>query len=441
MRICAVALTALALIGPVSPAAAAERDPGPPAPPPVSVNPPAGRPPGPAAGLHQNAQCNPARADAGTSAAGAGDGADRLQLTGLHRIATGRGQLIAMIDTGVHPHPLLGNRLRGGGDYLTGGDGLDDCDGHGTAVAGLLAAGTQPGPDGRGGTPIGIAPGAGLLSIRQSSRLFEVPAPGGGLRPPGDVDTLADAIVLAVRQRAGVINISEAACLTPKDAATDSLLLHAALRYAAEQDVVVVAAAGNIGPGSCEVPESGQVTLPGWYDDEVLTVGAVGPDDAPAPFTFPGSWVDVAAPGMGLRSLAVGGGTTTTGTTGTSFAAPWVAGLAALVRERFPDLSAKQVTNRILATARRPAGGQNKFLGHGVIDPMAALTAVPDVLEPPTIAAAAARSAELPGTKPAPAPAGSTGSPDAVAAGVLLGIVGIAAALLRRRPRRSSRRS
>ena len=53
-----------------------------------------------------------------------------------------------------------------------------------------------------------------------------------------------------------------------------------------------------------------QVSLPGWYGDDILTVGAVGPDDAPAAFTVPGPWVDVAAPGTGLRSLAVGGGTT-----------------------------------------------------------------------------------------------------------------------------------
>ena len=132
------------------------------------------------------------------------------------------------------------------------------------------------------------------------------------------------------------------------------------MRLAAGSDVVVVAAAGNAGVGSCATAGQepvDQVSLPGWYDADVLTVGAVTSDDAPAAFTVPGPWVDVAAPGSGLRSLAVGGGTTGGDLDGTSFAAPWAAGLAALVRERFPELTAAQVVDRILATARRPAGG------------------------------------------------------------------------------------
>ena len=82
----------------------------------------------------------------------------------------------------------------------------------------------------------------------------------------------------------------------------------------------------------------GQVALPGWFGDDLLTVGAVGPDDRPAAFTVPGPWVDVAAPGTGVRSLSVDGGTGAP-LDGTSFAAPYVAGLAALIRERRPDLT------------------------------------------------------------------------------------------------------
>jgi membrane-anchored mycosin MYCP len=185
----------------------------------------------------------------------------------------------------------------------------------------------------------------------------------------------------------------------------------------------------------CIEPGSGQVSLPGWYDDELLAVGAVGPDDAPAPFTLPGPWVDVAAP-AGLRSLAVGGGTTTTGVDGTSFAAPWVAGLAALVRERFPELSAKQVADRILATARRPARRRDDRLGHGVIDPVDALTAVPAVLELPARPVAGIAVAQLAGAAPRPAAAPSSSPLDIVAAGLLLATGAVAAVLLRRRSRR-----
>jgi len=409
--------------------AAAAARPEPPAPPPVRVTPPAGVPPERADGLRAPERCTPPAAQAQVAAGPAGSVQARLQLAEVHRLATGRGQLIAVIDTGVAPHPLLGSRLRGGGDYLTGGDGLDDCDGHGTAVAGLLAAAAPPGE--RGSTPIGIAPQARLLAIRQSSPSFDVPAPDGTRRPAGDTDTLAEAVALAVRAGADVVNISEAVCLPAERAADAGASLQAALRYAATADVVVVAAAGNLGTGSCADDVPGQVVLPGWFDADVLTVGAVAPDDTPAPFTLPGPWVDIAAPGTGLRSLAVGGGTVG-GLDGTSFAAPWVAGLAALVRERFPELTAAQVVDRILATARRTPGG-HAAVGHGVVDPVAALTALPARLAPEAPPAAVA--ATLPGTRPRSEPPAQAGRPlDLLAAGALLVATVLAATALRRRP-------
>ncbi len=209
-----------------------------------------------------------------------------------------------MIDTGVTPHPRLGNRLRGGGDYLTGGTGLADCDGHGTAVAGIIAA-SEGGRD-DGGVE-GIAPAAQVLAIRQSSPSFAVAGPDGAPRPAGDVRTLAEAIVLAVRSGATVINISEAVCLRARQAATQGASIQAALRLAARSDVVVVAAAGNAGVGSCagagQEPVD-QVALPGWYGDDILTVGAVGPDDAPAAFTVPGSLGGRRRPGQQACALS-----------------------------------------------------------------------------------------------------------------------------------------
>jgi membrane-anchored mycosin MYCP len=413
-------------------------EPAAPAPPRVSVAPPRGLQPGPAAGIRAAARCAPPRADAPGVPSGPGSVSARLRLADVQQLATGRGQVIAVIDTGIAPHPLLGSRLRGGGDYLTGGDGLDDCDGHGTAVAGLLAAG--PVRAGRSTTPVGIAPQAQLLAIRQSSPSFDVPAPDGGRRAAGDTATLAEAVVLAVRSGAGVINISEAVCLPAARAAAAGAALQAALRAAAAADVVVVAAAGNVGSGGCTASTAngeGQVALPGWYDPDVLTVGAVGPDDTPAPFTMPGPWVDVAAPGTGLRSLAVGGGTTG-GLDGTSFAAPWVAGLAALVRERFPELTANEVVDRILATARRAPDGVGA-VGYGVVDPVAALTVLPARLTPgpEQLANAAALVAELPGARPAPAEPPAPDRPlDLLAAAVLLTAAGVSAAVLRRRPGR-----
>lgn len=400
-------------------------------PPPLRAAAPSGTRPGPTAGLRSPDRCAPPPAD--TTPTSAASGAERLQLAAAHRLATGAGQVVAVIDTGVSPHPRLGNRLRGGGDYLTGGSGLADCDGHGTAVAGIIGASAV----GRGdGGVEGIAPAAQVLAIRQSSPSFEVTGPDGTPRAAGDVRTLAAAIVLAVRSGATVINVSEAVCLRARQAATQGAQVQAALRLAARSDVVVVAAAGNVGVGSCAPAgqePADQVAIPGWYGDDILTVGAVGPDDAPAAFTVPGPWVDVAAPGSGLRSLAVGGGTTADDLDGTSFAAPWVAGLAALLKERFPQLTAAQVVDRILATARRPAGGRSALqVGRGVVDPMAALTAVPDVLPP---GPARAASAPLAGTaaRPEILPPDSPFVP-LTGAAVLVGCLAAAASRLRRPP-------
>ncbi|GAA1877946.1 hypothetical protein GCM10009836_69150 [Pseudonocardia ailaonensis] len=367
-----------------------------------------------------------------------------LPLDAVHALADGTGVRVAVIDTGVAPNPRLAH-LTGGGDYLTGGDGLDDCDGHGTAVAGLLAA--TPGDDGFAG----LAPGVEIVAIRQASPSFTVPAPGGGTRPAGDTATLARAVDHAVALRASVVTISEAVCLDADRAAPVGRPLREALQRAAAADVLVVAAAGNVGSGGCtgdagQVPlpagagadapgvlagtvggpagqprtpgaaprtQPAQASLPGAgagtrsgadraaLADGVLAVGAVTPTDTPAPFTVRGPWVDLAAPGTGLRSLAPGRGLTGPDLQGTSMAVPIVAGTAALVRQRFPGLSAAEVADRLVATARRAPGGWTDAVGAGIVDPLAALTALaPRAAQEPRparITAGTPATAPLPG--------------------------------------------
>jgi membrane-anchored mycosin MYCP len=326
------------------------------------------------------------------------DTADAGQLKGLAlqqawKFTRGSGQTVAVIDTGVARHRLLPH-LVPGGDYVYTADGTDDCDGHGTLVAGIIGAE----PDSDGSTFSGIAPDATIVSIRQSSNKFRATddPSGSGF---GDVDTLASAVRTAADMGATVINVSSVACL-PTASGLDDRPLGAALAYAVDvKNVVVVAAAGNVGgPGQCpeqnpatDPARPGQpdwnrvsvVVSPAWYDEYVLTVGSVDSKGAPSSFSLAGPWVDVAAPGEGIVSLDPDGeglvsSLPTSGDplpiSGTSYAAPVVSGIVALVRSRSPELTARQVMRRIEETAHRPAARWDPVVGHGVVDALAAVS-------------------------------------------------------------------
>ncbi|WP_051099005.1 type VII secretion-associated serine protease mycosin [Actinopolyspora mortivallis] len=297
----------------------------------------------------------------------------------------GGGQKIAVIDTGVNPHPRLTPRLEDGGSLITGG-ALNDCDGHGTIVAGIIAA-RQSEQTGF----VGVAPESTILSIRQSSSVYQDRDRG---TTPGTTASMAQAINSAVAQGADVINVSQASCQSlarasnPLDEGNQQL--HNAVRNAYANEVVVVAAAGNAG-GKCEknAPDDpSTAVLPAWFDRYVLTVAAVNQHGAPSEFTVPGPWVDVAAPGENLIALdpGVGGSGLVNRVVhgpdnepqpiqGTSFAAPYVSGLAALIKQKNPQLSAEQVMRRITETAQHN-GGDSDIIGHGLINPMAAVNDV-----------------------------------------------------------------
>ncbi|MBP2365824.1 type VII secretion-associated serine protease mycosin [Pseudonocardia parietis] len=323
-------------------------------------------PPVAAEGLRQTRPCSPPGAGGPGAAAGS---VPRPPAD----LAGGTGRLVAVIDTGVAPVPRLAGRLRGGGDYLAGGDGLDDCDGHGTGVALLLAGAAGP-----GGAGAGMAPQAGLLSLRQSSSHFVVRGDDGAERPAGEIRTLAAAIERAVALGASVINVSEVVCVPTALLDDAGAVLRDAVDVAGRADVLVVAAAGNLDPSGTCSGDPDLRPLPALYDG-VLAVGAVDGADRPAPFSVPGPWVDLAAPGVGLPAPAGPDGAVVSGT---SYAAPLVAGTAVLLRERFPMLTADQVSDRLRATARRPAAGRDDQVGDGVLDPAAALTAEPLLLTP-----------------------------------------------------------
>jgi membrane-anchored mycosin MYCP len=276
-------------------------------------------------------------------------------------------------------------------------------------AAGPGDAGKQPlvpGPP--AGAPdgiVGVAPDAVLISIRQSSVAFGPAHPNPEdieqRRKAGDIMTLARAIRHAADMGVKVINVSLASCINAATPVNQDAL-GAAVRYAAvDKDVVIVAAAGNKG----EQPECGQnpafnplntddprdwagvrtIVSPAWFSDYVLAVGAVTPDGQPLPDSINGPWVGVTAPGWRIMGLSNANGAAVNavpdrdpgmgdGFWGTSFAAAYTSGVAALIRAKFPNLTAHQVIRRITETAHNPARGVDNQVGYGVVDPVAALT-------------------------------------------------------------------
>lgn len=372
-----------------------------------------------------------------------------LGLEPAWQFSKGAGQTVAVIDTGVSRNPRLPN-LIGGGDYVAGSDGTEDCDAHGTIVAGLIAA--QPSPS---DSFSGVAPEATIIAIRQSSSAYRVkgrdvdpadPKNGGGV---GNVTSLAEAVRHAADMGATVINISEVACGSPT---MNDVKLGAAVAYAATvKDVVIVASAGNsdtktcngnpgidpINPGADPWASLAAAVTPAWYDQYVLSVGSVDLNGAPSKFTVPGPWLGVSAPGEQIVSLdphpnAVGLAYATINAqgaentiAGTSFAAPYVSGVVALVRSRFPQLTAAQVIHRIQATAHATAEGWNPYGGFGTVDPVAALTHEVDTTTPLEKRPSSARGREVQLAVPAPAPA-----PDNTARNVALIGAGVVVALM-----------
>ncbi|MDT5011677.1 MAG: rane-anchored mycosin [Mycobacterium sp.] len=263
-----------------------------------------------------------------------------------------------------------------------------------------------PPPPGSPDGVVGVAPDASLISVRQSSSAFGPARPSPGdegerREKAGDIATLARAIVHLANAGVKVMNISVTACINAA-APIDQAALGAAVRYAAvDKDVVIVAAAGNVGEeNSCgqnplfdplhpddprDWHEVSTIVTPAWFSDYVLAVGAVTPEGQPLPKSIDGPWVGVAAPGLQIMGLSSVDGAPVNALPdrepgkanpfwGTSFSAAYTTGVAALVRAKYPQLTAHQVIRRITETAHNPPRGVDNTVGYGVVDPVAALT-------------------------------------------------------------------
>ncbi|ONK10822.1 type VII secretion-associated serine protease mycosin [Streptomyces sp. MP131-18] len=274
----------------------------------------------------------------------------RVLLDQLWQETRGAGVSVAVIDSGVDTaNPQLAGAVAAdrGADFTEGeGDSTTDTVGHGTKVAGIIAARSHEDTG-----FVGLAPESTIVPIRQTDS-----------QAGGTIGTLARAIEHAVEQDVDVINISQDTDAPPAGGSA----LRTAVAEAVDADIVVIASVGNDGADGRR-----RETYPASYDG-VLAVGASDRNNERAPFSQSGDFVGIAAPGVDMVSTVPGGGQCVD--SGTSFAAPYVAGVAALLRAAHPEWSAQQVVTHLQQTAERAAPGPDPHTGWGVVDPVRALT-------------------------------------------------------------------
>ncbi|MFF1407937.1 type VII secretion-associated serine protease mycosin [Streptomyces sp. NPDC058294] len=294
----------------------------------------------------------------------------RVNLDELWSRSKGSNTRVAVIDTGVDTaNPQLTHAVDAslGANFLPPKDkkgqpldrgnakGTTDTVGHGTRVAGIIAARPM-----KGTGFVGLAPEATIIPIKQND------AEGHGTAV-----TLARAIRHAIKEKADVINISQ----DTADAAVPDEDLHRAVNEALAARIVVVASAGNGGLGG-----NSKKTYPASYDG-VLAVAASDRNNERAAFSQSGDFVGVAAPGVDMISTVPKGGHCTDN--GTSFSAPYVAGVAALIKAKHRTWTAREVVAQIEQTAERSITGHDRLVGWGVVDPVRALTEDDHPIETP----------------------------------------------------------
>lgn len=274
-----------------------------------------------------------------------------LQPEQVWPFSTGSGITVAVLDSSVDgTHPQLRDRAREPLDYVR--QASTECVAHGTAVASIIVAGPASNVGFRG-----LAPNARILPVRVSDR---GPADDNPAVTPAD---FGRAIREAAKQ-ASVINISLVL-------SEDYPEVREAIAAAIEEDVVVIAAVGN--GHTAENPNTtDRSPYPAAYPG-VIGVGAITETGERWPQSQVGTYVDLVAPGAEvLAATPVAGHNYVSGT---SYAAPFVAATAALVRAARPSLTGPQVARLLEATASPSAGGpESRQYGAGIVNPYRAVT-------------------------------------------------------------------
>jgi subtilisin family serine protease len=254
----------------------------------------------------------------------------------------GVGKTVAIVDTGVDcAHEELAASCLGGYNIPSQNTNAGDVYGHGTKVAGVVAAATN--------NAVGVAGaayGAKILPVRITND-------SQGMASYSDI---ANGILYAADHGASVINVSYAAY--------DSQTVASAAAYAVGKGAVLVVAAGNDGVKSTTK-----------NDVNMVVVAATDTADRRATWSNFGAPIDVAAPGTAISTTAPGGGFISM--SGTSFAAPLIAAVTALVWSHTPALTVDEITRVILGTAQDiGTKGYDEEYGFGRVDALTALRTV-----------------------------------------------------------------
>jgi membrane-anchored mycosin MYCP len=288
----------------------------------------------------------------------------------------GEGVTVAVVDSGVDAsQPQLRGRVVKGYDVAggkTARGGTTDCAGHGTAVSSLIAA--QP-VSGIG--LVGVAPGATILPIRVT----------WGVDAKGKETTISfpnflRALNVAVSQRGvRVINVS---VTVPAAGVTSAQRgqLEAVVQKARKNNMLIVAASGNSEDSDSKHVVNYPAAFAEKYDNVIAVTGVLPSYDSESgsvngyalnETAVTGPWVTVAAPG-GNMLCAMARSDKVVACAGTSYAAPYVSGVAALLVSRYPEITPAEVRRLIEMTAETPVAGAASELGFGMVNPLASLT-------------------------------------------------------------------
>lgn len=275
-------------------------------------------------------------------------------------LSQGDGVTVGLIDTGVlADHQDLTGQILAGADFSgEQSDGRVDKQGHGTVMASLIVG---HGHGDHAGI-MGLAPKAKILPVRVSLR-------DEGDFSSGEETKLAEAIRYAADHGVKVINLSVAGGLRT------SAETRAAVSYAVGKDIVLVAGNGNL--GNHDTPVSYPAAFPG-----VVAVGAVDEDGKAWDRSNRGPETTLAAPGVGVYGAGIKSSSAYIKENGTSDATAYVSAIAALIRSKYPQLSAGQVINRMIKSAVAPPDGSkvpSNSYGYGIASPSKALAANPAV--------------------------------------------------------------